>query len=121
MHISEFILQQIESILRDWENFARSLPRGPTMSVRALRNDAERMLRSVAADMQAAQTRAEQKAKAQGHGPELPTGVRSAAHDHGVQRAADGFAITDMVSEYRALRASVTRLWTDTLDSLGAP
>ena len=121
VRLSEFILRQLEPILSEWEAFARSLPPGSTMSVQALRDDAERMLRFVAADMQGEQTLAEQAAKAQGHGPGLPMRERSAAHDHGLQRAADGFAITDMVSEYRALRASVTRLWTDALGSLGAP
>jgi signal transduction histidine kinase len=119
MRLSEFILQNIEPILSQWESFARTLPRGSAMSIAALRNDAERMLRFIATDMESAQTRDEQTAKSKGHGPALPLGQHSAAHDHGLQRAQEGFTLTDMVSEYRALRASVMSLWTDALASLG--
>jgi signal transduction histidine kinase len=34
---------------------------------------------------------------------------------HGVERVGSGFHITDVVSEYRALRASVLRLWRESL------
>lgn len=113
MRLSQFILDNLESILQDWEDFARSLPQGPTMSIAGLRNDAEKMLRFVALDMESAQTRQQEFAKATGHGPSLPVGEYSAAHDHGLTRAVDRFSLTEVVSEYRALRASVSRRWVD--------
>jgi signal transduction histidine kinase len=113
MQLSQFILDNLEPILQKWEDFARSLEPGRRMSVRALRNDAERMLRFVAADMEAYQTRQEQFDKSVGTGPELPAGQQSAAQDHGLGRATDRFSLIEMVSEYRALRASVARLWLD--------
>ena len=40
----------------------------------------------------------------------------TAAGEHGAGRAASGFTVAQMTAEYRALRASVVRLWTATLD-----
>ena len=111
MRLSDFILTNIEAILGEWEAFAGSLPPGASMAPAALRNDAERMLRFIAADLETDQSDDEQVAKARGRGKQLPEGEESAAHDHGLQRLADGFDLVQMVSEYRALRGSVTRLW----------
>ena len=111
MRLADFILANLEPILVEWEAFAKSLPAGASMTPRALRNDAERMLRFIAADLTTGQTVDEEIAKSQGRGGQLPQGDQSAAHDHGLQRLADGFDLVQMVSEYRALRASVTRLW----------
>jgi signal transduction histidine kinase len=111
MHLANFILANLEPILVEWEAFARSLPAGVSMTPRALRNDAERMLRFIAADLEKGQTVDQEIAKSHGHGEHLRDGEQSAAHDHGLQRLADGFDLVQMVSEYRALRASVTRLW----------
>lgn len=87
MRLSQFILDNLETILQQWEEFARSLKSGHTMSIKALRDDAERMLRFVAADMESEQTRQQDIHKSTGHGPELPPGQFSAAHEHGVARA----------------------------------
>jgi signal transduction histidine kinase len=114
--LSTFILDNIEAILQQWEDFARSLQPGRLMTVTALRNDAERMLRFIAADIETSQSRSEQHQKSIGHGRQLANGVDSAAHDHGAARAVDHFTFSEMVSEYRALRSAVTRLW---LDSAG--
>jgi signal transduction histidine kinase len=111
MNLAHFILTNLEPILVEWEAFAKSLPAGVSMTPRALRDDAERMLRFVAADLATFQTVDEGIAKSHGHGEHLRDGKQSAAHDHGLQRLADGFDLVQMVSEYRALRASVTRLW----------
>jgi signal transduction histidine kinase len=114
--LSTFILDNIEAILQQWEDFARSLRPGRLMTVTALRNDAERMLRFIAADIETSQSRSEQHRKSIGHGRQLANGIDSAAHDHGKARAVDHFTFSEMVSEYRALRSAVTRLW---LDSVG--
>jgi signal transduction histidine kinase len=113
MPLSKFILDNLEPILQQWEDFARSLAPGPAMSIEALRDDAERMLRFIAADMETAQTREQETAKAIGRGARLPPGQVSAAEEHGVARAVERFSLIELVSEYRALRASVTRMWVD--------
>jgi signal transduction histidine kinase len=108
--LSRFILAHLEEILSEWEAFARSLPPGATMSRKDLRDDAERMLRFVAADIETAQSPYAQSEKAQGRGLRPAEG---SAFDHGAHRFGDRFSLLEMVSEYRALRASVTRLWLD--------
>lgn len=111
MRLSEFILSNMEAILVEWERFAKTLPPGRNLSTVALRNDAERMLHFIAADIETTQTAQQQQDKSEGHGPEA--GGSSAAHDHGVQRLGEGFTLNELVAEYRALRASVLRLWLD--------
>ena len=44
-------------------------------------------------------------------GPDSPGGDDSAAHKHAVHRLSDGFDINELMAEYRALRATVLRLW----------
>lgn len=51
-------------------------------------------------------------AKSQGLAPS--SGQKTAAHTHAVLRATDGFSIVQLDAEYRALRASVLRLWAET-------
>ena len=109
MRLSQFILGNVGPIMQAWEEFARSLASGGLMSTAALRNDAERMLRFIASDIDSPQSGEQQTEKSKGHG-DLASG-ESAAHDHGIQRFHDRFSLVEMVSEYRALRASVTKLW----------
>lgn len=113
MRLSAFILTNMEAILQEWEDFARSLgPVTSTMDAAALRDHAELMLGVIAADLEKPQSRAQQEAKATGHAPTRPAYLpQSAATSHGALRAEEGFSLEEMVSEYRALRASVLRLW----------
>jgi signal transduction histidine kinase len=114
MRLADFILANIEPILQEWEKFARSLAPGAEMEMLALRDDAEAILRASTRDMQTAQTIAQQVNKSKGHG-----GAGGGASDrlddpssvHGLERVAAGFSLVEVVSEYRALRASVLGLW----------
>ena len=118
MRLAEFIVANMEPILAEWEAFARSLLPGANMTVFALRDDAESILRATARDIQNPQSHQQQASKSKGKG-----GARGAESDamddasslHGVERVGSGFHITDVVSEYRALRASVLRLWRESL------
>ncbi len=121
MQLSEFILENIEPILVEWEAFARSLLPGASMTPTALRDDAELILRATARDMQIPQTPEQQASKSRGQGGaggEASEGLDNASHLHGVDRVGAGFHITEVVAEYRALRASVLRLWNESLPSL---
>lgn len=114
MRLAPFILSNIEPILKEWENFARALLPGATMTVLALRDDAESILRATAQDMQNPQTAEEQARKSKGGGgAATPASARldDASELHGVDRMGAGFHINDVIAEYRALRASVLRLW----------
>jgi signal transduction histidine kinase len=113
MRLSVFILDHSEQILQAWEAFARSLLPGRSLTVSALRDHAEEMLRFIAADIESKQTEAEGFAKSLGQGLHSPGGEHSAAQQHGLTRALDRFTLGEMVSEFRALRASVTMMWLD--------
>jgi signal transduction histidine kinase len=113
MRLAEFILRNVELILTEWETFARSVPPGATMDRLALRDHAEDILRATALDMQSAQTAAEQSDKSRGRGRAGEASVRlnGASDVHAVGRVHSGFDLLAVVAEYRALRASVVRLW----------
>ena len=51
MRLADFILSNLEAILAEWEEFARNLTPGSAMSVIALRDHAESILRVTASDM----------------------------------------------------------------------
>lgn len=114
MQLAEFILANVKPILAEWEAFAGSLASGAKMTKLALRDDAEAILLATARDMEVDQSLAQQASKSKGHG-----GAGTAESDrldnasalHGGERVSSGFDITEVVSEYRALRASVLRLW----------
>ena len=109
--LSSFIRQNIEPILDEWETFARSLPLGEGMDVAALRDHAKDMLAVIADDLDDPQTSAEEKEKARGESDAGAGTAPTAAQEHGAGRAGSGFTVGQMVAEFRALRASVMRLW----------
>ena len=110
--LPDFIRDNVEPILAEWETFARSLPFGDSMDITALRDHAEQMLGVIAADLSAPQTQKEQADKARGHSDANARQFPTAAQAHGAGRAESGFTVEQMVSEFRALRASVICLWT---------
>lgn len=110
MRLSAFIAHHTESILQAWESFARSMETpGDTMGKSALRDHAALMLTTIAQDLQTPQTLDEQLEKSHGHAPKGAGGTY--AETHAAERLRDGFTIDQLVSEYRALRASVLKLW----------
>jgi hypothetical protein len=110
MRLSEFILANREAILAEWEAFAKSCsPASSTMNVVSLADHANGMLTVIAADLNTPQGEAAQAAKSKGLGESEAV---TAAKEHGSSRAESGFTIDQMVAEFRALRASVTRLST---------
>jgi hypothetical protein len=114
MRLADFILTNNEAILADWEAFAREIwPAGVESDIATLRDHAGNILRATARDMQAEQSDAEQSDKAQGNGRDTAESDRldDASVDHGLGRVTSGFNLPLVVAEYRALRASVIRLW----------
>ena len=113
MRLADFIEANYEAILTEWVAFAETRgPVGKSMDLTALRDHALAMLHDIVIDLRTPQTADEQADKSKGNG--IPTGsnTESAAGVHGAGRADSGFTVGEMVSEYRALRASVIRLWT---------
>jgi hypothetical protein len=111
MRLADFILRNMETILAEWEAFAVTLPAAAEMSVADRRDHAKQILTAVAADIQTTQTAHAQAEKAKGRAPRDPTAGETAADAHGLLRARRGFEVNQLVAEYRALRASVLRLW----------
>jgi signal transduction histidine kinase len=113
VRLAKFILRDMEGILQHWEAFAATqLPAAANMQSLALRDHAQEILEAVAADMVTPQTPDEQVQKSQGHGSSVDTS-RTAAQAHALVRVQSGFEIMQLIAEYRALRASVLRLWAD--------
>lgn len=111
MRLADFIQANTERILDDAVEFAiTQTPDGVTFDRKTLRNDIPLILRAIVLDLRTAQSPAQQRAKAEGRAPER-AGPESAATSHGRSRADDGFGVNQMIAEYRALRASVLRLW----------
>jgi signal transduction histidine kinase len=113
MRLSDFIVANREPIMAEWEAFARTCaPASGSMDISALRDHASEMLTVIAADLKTPQDKHEQAEKSKGNAPDADTNEKTAAEKHGADRAESGFTTDQMVSEYRALRASVIRLWT---------
>lgn len=111
MKLSEFIDTNVEEILREWDKFANTLfPPEQKHTAHLLRDHAREMLLEVTKDMETAQSPQQQVQKSKGaESPYHPDD--SAANVHGVLRHDDGFTVSQVAAEFRALRASVLRLW----------
>ena len=120
MRLSEFILANREPILAEWEAFARTCaPASGSMDIDSLRDHADQMLTVIAADLNTPQDKSEQKEKSTGNQPVVDDST-TAAEEHGAGRAESGFSVEQMVAEFRALRASVIRLWTKSHGAIAA-
>lgn len=114
MRLATFIQQNMEQILTEWEAFAATrLPASGRMKPLELRDHAQQILEAIVIDLGTAQTRDQEATKSMGLAPELLPARETAAQTHAILRAKSGFDIRQLASEYRALRASVLRLWMD--------
>ena len=106
-----FIIEHLEEIIREWESFARTVsPASATLDSAGLRDHVRQMLQAIALDIQTSQTDREQYLKSRGLAP-APSSVETAAETHGALRYSAGFDLGALVAEFRALRATVLRLW----------
>jgi signal transduction histidine kinase len=121
MRLSEFILTYRAQILSEWVAFARTcLHSTNNLDLAMLRDHASEMLEVIAADLNTPQSNSEQADKSKGKSDaDLDSATPdTAAQSHGSGRAESGFSVEQMVSEYRALRASVIRLWIERTGAL---
>ena len=113
IRLADFIRGNTDPIVHAWVAFARTrAPASDGMTHLALQDHIVELLTFIADDLESAQTDHEQVEKSQGRGDAEGDFTRSAAEIHASLRLADGFNIDQMVSEYRALRASVVKQWT---------
>jgi signal transduction histidine kinase len=123
MRLADFIVSNIEPILMEWEVFARGITPGAKMDALALRDHASEILVATVQDMKSSQSAAERSAKSRDHrhrgtdggdGAALSgAGLNGVSELHAIDRLGSGFDLMEVVSEYRALRASVLQLWRD--------
>ena len=112
--LAQFITGASKQIVAEWAEFARTcVPAAGGMSLEERCDHIVGMLEAIALDLATPQTKTEQAAKSKGkddhHGDRI-----TSATAHGTERAATGYTPVQMVSEFRALRASVLRLWSET-------
>lgn len=115
MRLADFIVSNIEPILSEWESFARSIVSAEKMNSLALRDHASDILLATVRDMQSPQSSTERTAKSRTHSTTNAgeATLNGASELHAIGRLGSGFDLMEVVSEYRALRASVLRLWSD--------
>lgn len=119
MQLGQFITENMEAILLEWQAYAKSLPPGKHMAKVALRDHAKAMLLSIVKDLSTAQSTQQTIKKSKQHANAGQVDavhanakpIENTAAKHALDRFEAGFTIQDLVSEFRALRASVLRLW----------
>src|SRR5215204_992317 len=108
MSLSAFIGDQHEEIITEFAVFARTLmPPGADMTEAELRDHAQEILTAVVQDMSIAQTSEEQSRKSEGRG--AANTMRASGRLHADDRIRHGFTFRSVLSEFRALRATVLR------------
>src|SRR5690242_7862958 len=112
MRLADFIRKEMDVILMQWDNFAAAqLPAATHVDSVSLRDHGRQILEAVATDIATAQTSEAQMLKSMGRAPISVGASQTAAQTHAFLRANSGFDINQLAAEYRALRASVLRLW----------
>ncbi|MEO7392352.1 MAG: HAMP domain-containing sensor histidine kinase [Ramlibacter sp.] len=113
MTLARFIRENMEAIVEEWQAFAMTMePAASTMSILALRDHAKPILLAIAKDIESSQTEQAQEDKSKGLAPPPRSTRETAAATHGALRQVSGFDMNQLGAEYRALRASVIRMWT---------
>lgn len=110
MPLSAFIRGHHEQIVSEFAVFAKTLmPPGVDMTEAELRDHAEELLTAVVQDISIAQTPEEQSLKSQGSGSARTMEVSGRLHAD--DRIQHGFTFRSVLAEFRALRATVLRLY----------
>jgi signal transduction histidine kinase len=110
MRLAAFIQENIEKISAEWEIFAATLLPQEEFSKSILRDGIVEMLQEIVADMDSIQSAHQQQGKSQGD-PKLNQHIEGAAERHALARVKMGLSSRQLISEFRALRATVIRLW----------
>lgn len=109
MRLSKFIRENIEVILQEWEDFAGTLHSLDSANKAQLRDHAKAMLAAICLDLDSVQSVQQSIEKSKGNAANAADDT--AAEAHAIDRLEAGFTTEELMAEYRALRASVLRLW----------
>lgn len=111
MKLIEFIKSHKKEISEEWVKYARENIKGiKKLQLEEVQDHIQEMLDRIVESMEVSETDNQQEKKSKGNTKVLSR-ESNAANQHGEQRADVGFDIMDLSSEFRALRASVLRLW----------
>jgi hypothetical protein len=108
MRLHQFIVLNMDKILAEWVNFARSIQPG-NMSTEDLRDHAEEMLQNIVKGIANPHVECEGRKQSNVLKPRLRGDT--AAEIHADCRLNSGFSISLLASEYSALRTSILKLW----------
>lgn len=112
MRLSTFISKNLDAILAHWVTFAREqAPKAANLDGVALLDHGRLILEEIAADMRRPQDDAQRQAKSEGNSASASLSKDVPSRSHARQRERQGFEVEQLVAEYRALRATVLRLW----------
>lgn len=108
--LSDFLRSHADEILEAWDEFAATVNHdGKPLDAVALRDHAAEILQTIAKDLSQPQSSHQQDEKGKGRGPR--GSAQTPAETHADFRMVAGFAVDAMITEYRALRASVLKIW----------
>jgi signal transduction histidine kinase len=118
MKLAAFITSNLDEITAEFVTFARTLePASLDNSIVELRDHAREILLAIAAGLGPTQTTKQTRDRSIGQ-VSIMIGPETAAAAHGADRQSSGFTLPQLTAEYRALRASVLRLWMPTIKSV---
>jgi signal transduction histidine kinase len=117
MKLAAFIQLNIERIAREWEAFAATLLPEEEFSRSMLRDGIVDMLTEIATDMDLAQTAIQQKEKSESD-PPADDDTPTPAVLHALARIRMGLSTRQLLAEFRGLRATVIRLWENSLPTM---
>lgn len=110
MRLAAFVDENFEHILQEWERFARTIDTpGKQLDPETLGDHAAGILRTVVADLRTRQSTWQRTEESKRHRHFVDS--QTSAESHAATRLHCGFTLGQMISEYRALRASVLKLW----------
>ncbi|TIQ08749.1 MAG: HAMP domain-containing histidine kinase [Mesorhizobium sp.] len=115
MRLAQFIRGNIEDISAEWERFAKTLLPEEEFSSSVLRNSIKDLLEHIANDMEEPQSQQQQSGKSRGKSKSKK--IESVSETHAEERIQMGLSSQQLISEFRALRASVINMWRENNDS----
>ncbi|WP_426116335.1 histidine kinase dimerization/phospho-acceptor domain-containing protein [Pseudomonas sp. DSP3-2-2] len=115
MRLGDFILENIESILQQWEDFATTIARNSDLNSLELRAHVEKMLGAIATDLITVQMNDQHISKS--HGAALGQHDEIATDIYAITPLMAGSSIDQIVAQYRVLRMSVLMKWMQRIKS----
>lgn len=112
MSLSALIRANMHGLVDEWACHARDhIGAAQALAITELEDSARELFSAMADDMDTEQTQEDRIKKAHGDLPGKCEGITRYAQEHADHRVSQGFSLLDVFSEYRAARASVSRLW----------